>query len=475
MIAPAANEHAPPEGGTIDVAFLASDPSGLAGGAVQIDGADPVPIPLASLAVSVPIPGAKDLPATPQLTWWFDDAVGNRTQGTVPLVQTHERFRQNLEMTGQSFVQPDGRLVVVESSLVRAYEKDGSVAWTMSAGAQSFGNVIPAAGGDFLLVRSSQGDLGSFDEVLRLHADGAVAWKWPESGVTTLSAMAYVAASDSLVVVVLGDVTGAPTSFLIGPAGHETVVASSTEGTSVWPVATPAGATPGGFALGTSTSGPDFHFDVFDAAGAPVWSCDLANVYPLPLLMTRDALLGAVQTSNGYQQGIQRPGLSALPLGIGKVFTLAPNGDFVTTPNGGSDDVVTRYRPDGSVAWQVPMGAPVTALVASGDRVAVTMGTALRIVDAAGGTVDWIPDADPWLPTSPTAALDASGGFYVVGALASLNQRVYRAAADGTTLWHETVYEKDMLRIEPVPAGDGRLVFSMFPMSSVPRVHVFEP
>ncbi|APR74920.1 Hypothetical protein A7982_00266 [Minicystis rosea] len=95
------------------------------------------------------------------------------------------------------------------------------------------------------------------------------------------------------------------------------------------------------------------------------------------------------------------------------------------------------------------------------------------MIDATGGMVEWIPDPDPWPLLAPRMVPAASGAFYVIGELANGHKRVSRAAADGTTLWHETLFDVGMLRGESLAPDDERLVVSV--QDQTTRMHVFEP
>ncbi|APR74918.1 Hypothetical protein A7982_00264 [Minicystis rosea] len=121
----------------------------------------------------------------------------------------------------------------------------------------------------------------------------------------------------------------------------------------------------------------------------------------------------------------------------------------------------------------MPFSGYVTALSGGNDRVGAASGTLLRVIDATGGVVEWIPDADPSQPVAPRVMPAPTGAFYVIGELASGNKRVYRAAADGTTLWHETLFDAGQIREETLAPDDERLVVSV--QDQTTRMHVFEP
>ena len=469
VLSPLTGARVPLEGGMIDVAFVASDPQGLAGGAVQVDDGEPIAVPLSSLALTVPIPAASSLPKKPALSWWFDDTLGNRSQGKVELLQSHERFHVSLGKGGTVLPMSDQRLAVLTQQEVRAYDADGTVAWVTSMPSTFSLRGLSAGNGELFVMGAK---VGESTKVRRLHTDGSIAWEWPGPA-TNDDKFAHVAASDSLLVmrnVGLGGVE----AVLVGPTGASKVVKSYPAGFDAWPLVAPSGASPGGFAAATGAGlGTEVmvHFDVFDPAGAPAWSCDLGAMPASSVLLTRDVLSASVSMPGGWQYALASSGGTTTVLGAGGPAIAAPNGDLVLAADSPFGAVV-RVRPDGSMVWKALLGAATMRLSAAGDRVAVSTPKSIRVIDANGDVVKWMPDDDA-LSTTPIAVLSPSGAFYVIGTLASGDQRVYRVAADGTTLWYETLHEQGALVPEPTAPDDERLVISV--SGNTWNLHVFEP
>jgi hypothetical protein len=438
VVSPAAGTRVAPAGGALEVSFLASDPYGIAAGAVQIGDAAPVAIPLPGLALTVPVPPTSaELPATGALSYWLDDTTGNRTQGTVPFVQTHERFRLGLSGGGAMFALPGGRLAVLDAAGgLRVLGADGKVAWTKAGGEAPILEVFAAAGGDLVITRHTGGFSEALADVERLHADGTPVWSWPAPGLLASQAV-YVPATDALLalrrtadfltmVAVLVDAGGVETELLT--AGTAEIFALA---------ATPAGASPPGVAVAVST-----HVSVFDPSGAPAWSADLPTLLFLETLLTREALMMRWASSTGYTRSILSSGGTVTDLGNTDPVVAAPNGDVLVTalpPTG--PETVSRVTPAGSVAWQVSLDAWVTSIVAAGDRAALTTSSGVHLVDAAGTAVPWIPGPQGglYVPLLPRVMLGPVGPFYVVDQGLNASGRVHRVAPGGVTLWHETL------------------------------------
>ncbi|APR82813.1 Hypothetical protein A7982_08162 [Minicystis rosea] len=471
LLAPTAGARISPKDGTFDVSFVASDPSGLGAGEVQLDGAEPVSIPLPSLSLSVPISKPIALPTTPALSWWIEDTLGNRTQGSLSLLQSYERFGVAVGGLGTVHPLPGRRLAVVSLSQVRAFEPDGSPAWALTGPPSQKASATPTTGGDLLVQWLT---LQGTTEVQRLHPNGTVAWTWSSGLTLGTQRMVYVAESDSVLMLQRQGSQGSFTASLLDPTGQETHVKTYAPSYDVWPLATPPGVSPGGFALGATNGGTTAHYDVFDPVGTPAWSGDFSTSFEKTVLLTRDAIFGPLPMADGSQYGILGAGGTTADLGVVDRSLVTANGDVVMSTHTPTSNTVSRVRADGSVVWQASFGAPVTDLSGSGDRIGVTTITLLHVVDASGSVVAWAPDADPWFVDSPRAVFGPSGAFYVVvGEIGSDHKRIYRAAADGTTLWHETLFEGGDLRTESIAPDDDRLVVSM--QGPTTRMHVFEP
>ncbi|APR82839.1 Hypothetical protein A7982_08188 [Minicystis rosea] len=469
LVKPATGVRVSPAGSMLDVVFAASDLSGLAAGAVQLGDGAPTAVPLPSLTLSIEVPKSVALPTKPELSWWFDDTVGNRTQGSIGIEQSYERFSTTFESPGQVLPLPDRRFAVVSPSQVRAFEPDGRAAWTLAAPAIAASSALSVVGGD-LVVAWSAPDTAL---VQRIHPDGTVAWAW-STKLTIVQAMAYVAESDSLVMLVKSNESLSTTASLLGPTGKATLVKTYPTNTGVALVVTPPGVSPGGFALGSPYSSTMARYEVFDAAGAPAWSFDLANFSTFTTLLTRDVLFGPVSVEDPKYFALVGPQGIVADLGDVDASLTAANGDVVIGTHTATTNAVSRLRPDGSTVWNAQLPAPVLALSGGNDRFGVTTVSSLHVVDAAGGVVQWIPDADPMLPTVLRAELSPADGFYVLGDLTSTQHRVYRAGADGTTLWHETLFDSDQIRAEPLVSDDKRLVVSVQSPTTT-TLHLFEP
>ncbi|APR74921.1 Hypothetical protein A7982_00267 [Minicystis rosea] len=471
VLKPATGLRVSPTGGMVDVAFAASDPNGLAAGSVQIAGGAPTAVPLSSLALTVEVPKALDPPANTELSWWFEDTLGNRTQGAINLLQSSVQLSATFDRMGQVFPLPGRRMAVLLPSRLHAIEADGSPVWTLDGSPSQFAGGVSAVGGDLLVEWFPP---GGGVVVQRVHPDGSVAWTWSsDPSFATVRAL-YVAESDSLLVLRRKSAEDGLTALLLGPTASETPVKTYTSDVDVWPFATPPGASPGGFALCSASGAAMAQCDVFDGAGAAVWSFTLGSFDASTALLTRDALYGPVEVADPLHFAIVGPGGIVADLGDVDRSLVAANGDVVIGTHTPTDSAVTRLHPDGGTVWQVPLSAPVTDLSGGSDRVGVTTGTSLRVVDATGGVVEWMSDADPWKLVSPRMVPAPSGAFYAIGDLASGNKRVYRAAADGTTLWHETLFELGTLGAVLLAPDDERLVVSVQD-KVMTRIHVLGP
>ncbi|APR74922.1 Hypothetical protein A7982_00268 [Minicystis rosea] len=467
MLKPALGTRVSPEGGKIDVAFLANDPSGLAGGEVKVGDGAPMSVPLSSLSLEVLVPKAVALPATPEVSWWFDDTVGNRTQGaTTSVLQSYEVFSASLE-TAHVYPLPGRRLALLATSQLVAIEADGTPAWKLDGPLCEASTAVPAGGGDLLVMWST---VQGTTRIQRVKPDGTVAWTWSNE-VTSPNRAVYVAEIDGLLIVQRLAIKEGFTALLLDQTGQTTNVKTFPEEREVWPFATPPGVSPGGFALGSAGPNEDVgHYEVFDIAGAPLWSADLSSIFLATMMLTRDAIFGPMPMAKQYSPTMVGPGGTIADIGICDVVVVAPNGDLVFS----AGTTLTRLHPDGSVVWGVPLPSAPSIAGMAGDRIGVSTETSTYVIDGMGGVLEWVPDADTELPIAPRVVLDPSGKLrYVVATLANKNERVYRVAEDGATLWHETLFDPGGLSSETFATDDERLV--VFTRVPAVRMHVFEP
>ncbi|APR74917.1 Hypothetical protein A7982_00263 [Minicystis rosea] len=288
VLKPVTGLRVSPTGGTVDVAFAASDPNGLAVGSVQLSGGMPMAVPLPSLALTVEVPKALDLPVKPELSWWFEDTLGNRTQGSLSFLQSYERFGTTFSAKGTVFPLPGKRLAVLSPSQLRALEPDGGVAWVLDGPpSQESEGAVSLSGDLFVAWTSSKGDT----QIQRVHPDGTVAWTW-SSEFANMRRILYVAESDSVLFLQGQGAKAGFAAWLIGPNGQTTPVKTFTPGVDVRPFVTPPGVSPGGFALGSTSDDLDSHYDVYDAAGTLVWSRGLTSSFDRTALLSRDVIFG---------------------------------------------------------------------------------------------------------------------------------------------------------------------------------------
>ncbi|MFT3765161.1 MAG: hypothetical protein QM820_06545 [Minicystis sp.] len=476
VLAPMGTPRVRPEGGAIDVAFLASDPSGLAAGAVQVEGDAPLSLPLPALALSVPISPAEELPAVRAISWWIDDAAGNRTEGKLPFIQTHERFRTLTTTPNTTIRLPGERLAVLSETRLFTYEADGQVAWSFDPEGNPFLRASPAKDGDLFVARARPDAPHAISSVRRLHADGSAVWEWSVGPDRTASDMAYVAGSDSLLVLHQTDDPTSERVSLVAPTGGSAPVTDlGLYGTIL---ASPGEASPGGFAIGSPVDGGTTHYDIYDASGALAWGCDMRN--GTTSLATRDALVGFADTPQGVRMVLRGPAGIVADLGAVTTPEITPDGDLLFTsvqPDGSG--TATRMHPDGSIAWQTQMAEPIRLLFAGRDHVALGAGSAVRVVGAAGAAVDWVP-APEGVGLFPSgtggATVSPSGAFYVYGVIDGAAVRVFRADATGKTLWHETIHEEGATITTPIGLDDERLILSVaLPPGPTAVVHALEP
>jgi hypothetical protein len=249
-------------------------------------------------------------------------------------------------------------------------------------------------------------------------------------------------------------------------------------------LASRAGASPAGVAVVEVNGSPDptlpVHISFFGVDGTPVATVDRDGSTSAFEMLTRDVVL-VEQGTVGTEKVLLRADGTTRSLGNGTVLAVPPNGDVVTNalpPSG--PNTVTRLHPDGTVVWQTSMGADVLAVETDNEHVAVTMAKALTIIDAAGAVVAWTPgpQADFLPPRVPRAVLSPSGGFYVVDQPIMNLLRVYRAGADGVTLWRETYDDTPGLTfpspVTPAPSIDERLLLPVVAGTSV-LLRVFDP
>ncbi|MFT3766072.1 MAG: hypothetical protein QM820_11230 [Minicystis sp.] len=476
VLAPAAGTRIAADGGTIEAAFLANDPFGIGAAAVQIDGEASIPLPLASLAISVPVPAATSLPAARTLSWWIDDRTGNRTAGSVPFVQTHERF--DMSISGAAvFSLPGERFAVFTDSALRVHEADGSVAWTREAGTSTLTMGFPTKGGDIVTGVALSRFSSTPDFLERRRPDGSLAWRWPTLDGALIVDVHYLAANDSLVALRWANGGTTADVVLVDAAGIENQITSFPAFASVTLAATPDLAAPAGFAVSTSSIMSDpvpVDVTVFDISGAPAWTCQLPSPATFSML-TRDALLTASFGDASVQRDIVGPGGLVNSLGFLATSVIAPNGDVIVNgPAPADPTTLSRVRPDGSIAWQVPLGMSIEEVVMLGDRVSVSTGSRIRVIDAAGDIVEWSlgPHEDLYVPHQPRAVLTSSGAFYVVDRDGFTQARIHRAGPDGVTVWRE-IYPGIPNMLVPVVAGDERLLLSIHDTQQ--RLRVFAP
>ncbi|APR74919.1 Hypothetical protein A7982_00265 [Minicystis rosea] len=358
VVKPATGLRVSPSGAMVDVAFAASDPNGLAAGSVQLTGGMSMAVPLPSLAFAIEVPKALDLPAKPELSWWFDDTLGNRTQGSLSFLQSYERFSAAFGAEGRVYPLSGGRLAVLSKLQLRALEPDGGVAWVLDGPPSQLSEAIVTVGGDLLVMWTS---LQLVAQIQRVHPDGTVAWTWL-SEMSPTRRMAYVAESDSLLFLQRQGSMDSFAASLIGPTGQTTFVRSFPSDQDVWPFVSPPGASPGGFALGSTGGDVNAHYDVYDAAGTPAWSCELSAYFDQTKMLTRDAIYGPLPTQDANDFTLVGPSGTIADLGKIERFLAMANGDVVVSTFTGTDSAVTRLRPDGSTVWQVPFPAYVTEL-----------------------------------------------------------------------------------------------------------------
>ncbi|APR74764.1 Hypothetical protein A7982_00110 [Minicystis rosea] len=445
VLSPAVGTRVPPEGGVIDAAFVANDPHGLAEGAIRLDEEAPIPIPLTSLSLSIPVSAMTSLPATRALSWSFTDTIGNRTEGTISLTQTHEELDIPIADALAAFSLPGGGLSIMTSTTIRTTAPNGTISWIRGTDDTSvYNRAFATTGGDVVALTGEIVAPSALRKLRRFRADGAVAWEWPDWPDRRLTTATYVPATDALLVAEHKGNTSSGETFLLDATGQEKWLTPVEASTGVALVTTPPGAALAGIAVvraNWSNSPAEPQLEVFDAQGTPAWSATLpTDTYP-DALLSRDALLVRDIVTNGNEQYIVGPGGIVAALTINGNVAFAPNGDLIAAglfP--APPETISRVRPDGSIVWQVALDEPLTGLTAVGDRVGVSTLSQVWVIDAQGNPIAWTlgPHDDLYVPTAPRLTLMPSGAFYVVDSVDGNRVRVHSAGPDGVTRWRET-------------------------------------
>lgn len=464
--------------GNVTVTLTATDPSTVAHAWVGIDQGLEQSIPVPQLSLQVTLPAAVLLPEAHALQWRVEDAAGNQTHGTIPVLLTRELMRVETALDGHltMLAQPQERTVLVQDHGLASYSGKGLKEWSLEWSEEGVVTSLAGNQGATYVGLLKEADPSGI-HLEQISATGQTNWRVPGESSVYLS-FGYDAASDTLwgsrAAVPLGnDQTGQVVK--VNGNGQEQVFITLDEhhvGSKL--VMTYPGVLPPALAVYMSPTqqGGASRMGVWSMSGEKLWSTVQFNTLELRglFLLNHETVMMVVAhpaTGMPVAHGVNASGVAwsveSDPADELKSGWVMPGGDVILSSTlGGWKAHLRRLQADGTVVFDKVFDYSLQALRRAGDDVVVCLGQEVHRLDRQGNLVTRFQKPEGFGPMDSVLLLFAEGladgRMVVVGAGSSGFGRVYGVDADGNLAWKQELGGNRIVQAVLLPLDHGMAI-----------------